>query len=85
MKEIKMNLRTAETGNSFYEDHFTKMCEMLESGEGIWLYCWCTGHTRCAMVTAEYERKLRSKYGDKLLDARDEVCGFRGFVLDKRK
>ena len=83
MKEIKMKLKKADTGNDFYEDHFTKMCEMLESGEGIWLYCWCTGHTRCAMTEAAYERKLREKYGDRLLNAKDEDGWLRGFVLAK--
>lgn len=78
-----MKLKTMETDNGFRKDLFDKMCEALESGEGIWLYCWCTGHTRCAMVEAEYTEKLREKYGDSLKKVRDENSFFDGFVLSK--
>ena len=76
-----MKLKMAETDNIFRKEKFDIMCEILENGEGIWLYCWCTGHTRCAMVEAEYERALRAKYGDRLTKATDEYGWIEGFVL----
>lgn len=57
---------TGEMGNDFYQENFDKICEHLESGNAVWLYCWCTGHTRCAMVKDAYLRKLYEKYGERL-------------------
>lgn len=79
--KLKMKLKKAETGNDFYQHHFDDMCEMLERGEGIWLYCWCTGHTRCAMVEASYEKALHKKYGERLVRVKDEDGWLEGFAL----
>ena len=55
-----------DTDNRFVEDNFNNIVDVLEGGNSIWLHCWCTGHTRCEMVTSEYESKLKEKYGDRL-------------------
>lgn len=57
---------TGETGNDFYQENFDKICEHLESGNAVWLYCWCIGLTRCAIVEYMYLQKLQEKYGERL-------------------
>lgn len=64
MKPIKRAIK-CDTDNSFTTSLFNNMCEQLEKGERIWLYCWCIGHTRCAMVEASYLKELEKKYGDR--------------------
>lgn len=61
---------TGEMDNDFYQENFDKICEHLESGNAVWLYCWCTGHTRCAIVEDAYLRKLYEKYGERLKKGR---------------
>ena len=63
MKPIKRAIK-CDTDNDFNRELFNNMCEQLEQGERIWLYCWCIGHTRCAMVEARYLNELANKYGD---------------------
>ena len=65
MKQFSKAL-TGEMGNDFDQANFEKICEQLESGNAVWLYCWCTGHTRCAMVEWSYLKKLTEKYGNTL-------------------
>lgn len=55
-----------DTDNGFYQSNFDAICESLESGKAVWLYCWCTGHTMCQMVEGTYRCKLKEKYGDRL-------------------
>lgn len=80
-KEIRYKLEMCETDNDFNPKLFDIMCEKMEAGKGIWLYCWCTGHTRCAMVISDYTCKLRNKYGDKLKSVRDVNGWNDGFIL----
>lgn len=64
------NALCGEMGNDFCQENFDKICEQLESGNAVWLYCWCTGHTRCAMVKWNYLQELKTKYGDRLQEGR---------------
>lgn len=61
-----------DTDNLFYQTKFDIMCKHLEACKTIWLYCWCTGHTRCAMVEGTYAFKLREKYGDRLVEGHSD-------------
>lgn len=61
---------TGETDNDFYQENFNKICEDLESGSAVWLYCWCSGLTRCEMVKSIYLEKLSERYGERLKKGR---------------
>ena len=76
-----MKLKMMETDNDFAVKNFEAMCEALERGEGIRLYCWCTGRTRCAMVEWQYEKALRAKYGERLQEVVDENGWKKGYKL----
>jgi hypothetical protein len=65
MKQFEKAL-TGEMGNYFEQPNYEKICEQLETGSAVWLYCWCSGHTRCEMVNRQYLNELYKKYGDKL-------------------
>lgn len=79
MKQFSKTL-TGEMGNDFCQENFDKICEQLETGEAVWLYCWCTGHTRCAIVKEEYLKKLNEKYGKRLKKGIDN-CYFDCYYL----
>ena len=69
MKQFSKAL-TGEMGNDFNEGNFKKICNQLETGDAVWLYCWCTGNTRCAMVESAYLKALNEKYGEALKTGR---------------
>ena len=71
MKEVKRAVK-CDTDNGFTPKLFDNMCEKLEQGERIWLYCWCIGHTKCWLVENEYLRELKKKYGDKFSEVKQE-------------
>lgn len=71
MKYVERAVR-CDTDNGFDQKLFDVMCRTLEDGHKIWLYCWCTGHTKTAMVEAEYLEALRNKYGDRFVYAKEK-------------
>lgn len=82
MKKQFNKALTGEMGNDFYQANFEKICEQLESGNAVWLYCWCTGHTRCAMVETSYLKKLNEKYGSRLKEGVYSSFGFDCYYLE---
>ena len=71
-----------EMGNDFDEKNFEVICKDLEEGKAVWLYCWCTGHTRCAMVEWNYLQKLKAKYGDRFKEGRYGVWNEKCYYLE---
>ena len=65
MKEFDKAVR-GDCDNDFVQSNFETICKRLEEGNAVWLYCWCTGHTRCAIVEGTYKRKLEEKYRERL-------------------
>lgn len=59
--------------NYFNEKSFQEVCEALESGKDVQIYIDCIGHTRSAYESSNYDKALKEKYGDRLVNHDDAV------------
>lgn len=58
--------------NYFNEVGCKRLKEAIETGDAVYIYIDCIGHTATMLETSRYVDWLRKTYGDKLVETKNE-------------